>query len=843
VFTEKEKNTGWYKSVSLLSVEEAFGRFESSMEGLSGEEALARLARYGMNKMESDERSSAHIFVRQLKSPFVYLLFGAAAIAALAGEIIDAGMIGFFIAVNTMIGFYQEYHAEKTSRRLRKYWHGKTRVLRDGTWGTTEDSKLMPGDIVEIRAGDKIPADIRIVRAKNFFVDESVLTGESSAVAKNASPLFQEPSDYHEASNIGFAGTSAVMGEAIAMVCATGKHSSLGRLTALVAETKAETVFEKHISEFGSFVLKLVSLTLLFVFLLNLGFKGIGRIEELLIFSVALAVGVIPEALPLVMTFSFSRAALRMAKKHVVVKRLSAINDLGSIDVLCTDKTGTLTKHAMTVVDVHAPDPRVCIRYALLGSSYLTVSKKEEVENEFDKALWLYAGEEVQLILSRARMIEELPFDPERRKNSVLFEVGGRRELAVRGFPEGLIADRNHSTRKSGLEAYIKDQGFKGRRLLAIARKQDSFGNSLSLEDETDLEFLGLIAFEESLKEGTLFAVKRAAQLGVQVKILTGDAREVAGAVGHRLGLIDRPEDVITGKEFETLPLHKQIEEIRSRHVFSRVNPEQKLSIISLIEQQGHSVGFLGEGFNDAPALKKANVSLVVQEGSDVARDSADVILLRRTLTVIIDGIEEGRRSFANTIKYLRITLASNFGNFYAVAIASLLVPFLPMLPTQILLVNVLTDMPMILIAADTVVPSDLRKPNKYRAHDIIIAATVLGIISSIFDFITFVLFKNLGQAHLQTYWFIVSVLTELTLIYSLRTRNLFFRGARVPFSLAFLTLAAAGVAVILPRISFGQEIFGFVAPQAAPLAIASGIVVLYFISSEVAKGWFRKTG
>ena len=829
-----------YNEVSVRDIDGLFADLESRLEGLTDDQVQERLLAYGPNMVSTGSVTAFDVLVRQLKSPFIYLLFGAIVVALIAGEIIDAIMIALFVGINVSLGFFQEYRAEQSSRILKKYWHESVRVMRGGSTAAIGAQDVAVGDVIKLQAGDKIPADVRFVTARNLTVDESILTGESIAVAKTADALASEPDEYHEAIDIGFSGTVVLSGEATAVVFATGGRSVLGSISKLVTETHAVSAFERDVAHFSRFILKLVGVTLALVFVFNIGMKGIGQIEELLLFSIALTIGVIPEALPLVMTVSLSNAALRMAKRGVIVKRLSAINDLGSVDVLCTDKTGTVTENRLKVTDVHAADKDGCLRLALLGSSFLGLKSRDST-NAFDLALWRRADRGLRGVATRSVKIAELPFDPVRRRNSVLLRAeDGSRLMVTRGSPDDVLPLCRRLPEPISIGRYLEQQGINGRRVIAVAIQSDFKGDSLTAADEAGLEFVGFIAFADPLKVGVKAAVAKAALLGVQVKIITGDAREVAGAVALQLRLIDEPHQVITGAEFDALPPAEQLQAVSRYHVFARMNPVQKFQVLSLLEQGGDTVGFLGEGFNDAPGLKIATVAMAVDNAADIARDASDVILLNKSLSVIIDGIEQGRRSFANITKYLKITLASNFGNFYAIAVASLFIPFLPMLPVQIILVNLLSDTPMISIAEDTVPLEELKKPSRYDARKLILSATIFGVISSGFDFLTFAIFRIFGEAQLQTLWFMESILTELVIIYSLRTSRFFLKGARVPKSIAFLTIGVAGLTILLPFTAFGQDVFRFFRPSVWHVALVLSIVAGYFIMTETAKLWMN---
>lgn len=807
-------------------------------QGLSRAEASDRLVRYGGNDLERQKNGAWVILKRQVASPFIFLLFAAAAIALATGEAIDAAMIVLFMCINTGLGFTQEYHAEKAVRTLLEYWHAKAHVIRDGIATLVETHELVPGDMVRLQAGDKVPADVRIISSHGLVIDESVLTGESVDVSKSAATLASKPDDWYAATNIAFSGTSIVAGEADAVVFATGKHAAIGEIASLARETKMVSAYEKDIASFSVFIMKLVSVTLVLMFALNVGLKGLDRVQELILFSIALTVGVIPEALPVVSTIALSRGALRMAQKRVIVKRLSAIDDLGSIDILCTDKTGTITENSLHVADVYAKDEEACLLHGLLGSSYLG-EKERQQNNSFDVALWQHASAGMRRTAMGAKKLTEVPFDPVHRFNATLVSMPGDGTVAVlRGAADEVMPRCDHPADELAAGKWLGERGLAGNRVIAVAIKDSA--NEATLDDKSGWRFLGFIAFHDPIKQSSFAAVKKAHLLGVRIKILTGDSREVAGAVAAKLGITESPLDVITGAEFVALSNEAQHEALERFHVFARMNPKQKFTVLGLLQEK-YAVGFLGEGFNDAPGLKLANVGLAVDGASDISKEAADVILQGKSLSVIFDGIEEGRRTYANVNKYLKVTLASNFGNFYAVAVSSFFIPFLPMLPLQILLLNLLTDFPMITIATDTVDVSELQKPSKYDARHFIFVATVLGIVSSAFDFATFAAFRPLGESGLQSMWFVVSVLTELALIHSLRTSRPFWKATRPPFVLSALTFVAGAGAIAIPFTPFGAEVFRFAPPTAAQLWLAFSIVAAYVVATETVKLWLHR--
>jgi len=829
-----------FKELAVLDLEAVFQVLSTDKSGLDDAEHRHRLAEVGLNEVRGRETTVRDILMRQLKSPFLFLLVAAAAIAFISKEPIDASLIILFILINTGLGFFQEHRAEQAVRLLKQFWLQKTHVIRGGESGLVDSRELVPGDVVRLQAGDRIPADVRFICARNLTIDESILTGESVQVAKVAAKQEKEPRDWFEAAGIGFSGTTVLTGEADAAVFATGSRTALGGITKLASESRPPSSFERSITGFSYFVLKLVVATLIVIFALNLSIKGMGRMGELLLFTIALTVGVIPEALPLVTTLSLSNGAMRMAKKKVVVKRLSAISELGSIDVLCTDKTGTVTENILEVVDTMSERPEECLELALAASAFLG-EKERQPNNAFDLALWQAADEAGRGRVRAIRKLAELPFDPVRRRNSILVAAGSGATLIVRGSPDELLSLCRGIREPEVLREYLDRQGYAGNRVIAVARRTDLTPEADLAASEDGLEFIGLIALRDPVKRGAAAACHRAHVLGVQVKILTGDAKAVAGAVAKELGIIGDAGDVMTGAEFEAMPPEAQIEAVERCHVFARVNPTQKFSILALLKQK-NTVGFLGEGFNDAPGLKLVDAGIAVQGASDIAKESADIILLNRSLGVIMDGIEEGRRTFMNVIKYIKVTMASNFGNFYAVATASLFIDYLPMLPVQILLLNLLSDFPMITIAADSVDAQDLKKPAHYNARDVIIVATILGVVSSLFDFTTFALFKGYGEQTLQTIWFTESVLTEIALIYCLRTMRPFWKGARPPSTVLWLTVGAVAAAILIPFTRFGQLFFHFIRPAAWQILVVVGIVSAYFFSSELVKRWLCRS-
>lgn len=829
-----------YSAYTTKTVEQTISELQTNTAtGIASSEIVQRKKQYGMNVLSHTHTTALQVLFRQLRSTFVYLLCGAAALSFLLGEILDGTMVVIFILINTFLGFFQEYRSEKTVQLLQKYVVPTAKVRRDGKEQLISSTDIVVGDVVVLSAGDIFAADIRITTANNLVVNESVLTGETVPVEKMVDELPTAVSAVNEATNIGFSGTTVVSGYGEGIVIAVGKNTDMGNVQQLTVETTHLSGFEQDINKFSKFILYLVFATLSLVFIVNLFVKG-GETDviQLVIFVIALTIGVIPEALPVVTTFSLSRGAMNLSKKHVIVKRLSAIEDLGGIEVLCSDKTGTITENVLHVADIWGTDKERIISLSAATALSDTTLHTKQPNNAFDVAIWKELSQEKQEILRQYAVVNAMPFDPERRRTSILVNTGQEQQLIVLGAPEFLIkfAANLQPDDQTSIHEWIAQQGHKGNRTIAVALKPLTQQTYEVEDEESGLEFIGCIAFEDPLKPSTDNVIDNARALGVQVKILTGDSREVAGSVASQIGLIQQNETVMTGEELEQLSVEAQEKAVIEHHVFARVSPQQKYRIIELLQKK-QKIGFLGEGINDAPALKLANVSMVVNGASDIAREAADVVLLKQDLQVIIDGIGQGRQVFANTIKYIQATLSSNFGNFYAVAISSLFVSFLPMLPIQILLLNLLSDFPMIAIASDRVDATELKKPNAYHVKDVLLLATVLGLVSTVFDFIFFALFYKLHpESILQTSWFIGSILTELLFLFSIRTHRVFFRGKAPSRLIFFLSGAAAITTLAVPFIPFTQKLFHFTPLAPQYLLMITGVVVAYFITTETVK-------
>jgi len=822
-----------FQEFSKKEIKEVFEILKSRETGLTEKEVENRQRISGLNEVKVKEVGVFDILARQFKSAFFYLLFIAGILALLLGEGTEAILIFIFAFINVFLGFFQEFRARKAISLLKEYLPKEVEILREGKEKFIDKRFLVPGDIVLLDSGDIVPADLRIFEERNFLVDESILTGESQPIAKISEPLEKEIREIFEAKNAAFSGTSVISGKAKGIVIATGKNTQFGKIAKLTAEVIRPSVYEKELADFSKIILRTVLFTILAVFLASFLIKKEFSKIDFAIFCLALIVGIIPEALPVVVGTAFSRGALRLAKRKVVVKRLSSIEDLGNMEILCTDKTGTLTENKLKVDKIYSGDIKKYLLLSLLASSYL---EKTVVKNPFDLAIFEKAGIEEKKALKKFKILYEIPFDPIRRRNSVLVK-NENKILISRGAPEVILersSEIEGNLKREEIEKEVEKEGEEGKRILAIAYKffeKEKF----SEEDEKDLNFLGFITFIDPLRKTAKSTIDLTKKLGVQIKILTGDSKEVAGKLAKDVGLIEDPKKVILGKDLDSLPENEFEKKCEEYQVFARIAPETKLKIIKSLQKK-YEVGFMGEGINDAPSLKIANVAIAVKSAADVSKEAADILLLENDLRETIDGIREGRNIFANINKYIKTTLSSNFGNFYSVATMSLILPFLPMLPPQILLVNLLSDLPLISLAGDSVDIEELRKPKMYRLNQIFPLIIFLALISSVFDFIFLGIFYGKKENLIQTLWFMMSIFTEISLIFSVRTRKFFLRSKMPRGILIALSILAILLTLILPFTNFGGNFFHFASPSFSALLTILSLILAYLFASEIVK-------
>jgi P-type Mg2+ transporter len=822
-------------------------RLGSGPGGLGAEEAAARLLRYGPNVIGAQRR---HGLLRKaaarLRNPLVLILIGAATISALTAEIGSFVIISIVVLLSVILDSLQEYRAETAADRLKAAVALTERVLRDGREVTVKAEAVVPGDLVLLAAGDLVPADGRLAETKDFFVNEALLTGESYPTEKRAISDGVPVREVAGAVNAAFMGSSVVSGTATLLVAATGAATQLGGISASLRHAPPAAALEQGIHEFGMLLVRITMLLVLFVLLINVLFHR--PLLESFLFALALAVGLTPELLPMIVSVTLARGALRMARERVIVKRLGAIHDLGSMDVLCTDKTGTLTEAKIRLVRhvaISGDESRHVLDLAWLNSHFET-----GLRSPLDAAILEHGGADE----AGWTKLDEVPFDFERRRISVLVEKAGRRMLVVKGAPEDVLRLSSHyeapdeaiprpfdAMAAEKARALFDSLGSEGFRVLGIAWRETAPDHAHAIVgDEQELVFAGFAAFLDPPKKGVEAALESLGRSGIAVKILTGDNERVTHHLCAELAI--PVTGMITGAELATLSEEALGARIEAVNLFCRVTPAQKNRIILALKRRGHVVGFLGDGINDAPSLHTSDVGISVDTAVDVAKDAAGIILLERDLSVLERGVREGRRTFGNVMKYVMMGTSSNFGNMFSMALASLVLPFLPMLPVQILLNNLLYDLSELPIPMDEVDPEAMATPPHWNIRFIRNFMLVLGPVSSLFDFLTFgvlLLVFHAGPALFQTGWFIESLATQVLVIFVIRTRRNPLRSRPAP-SLVIAAATVVTLSVLLPFTPLGRW-FGFVAPPAALLLTLAAMLLCYLILAEIVKrGFYR---
>lgn len=813
---------------------------QNPIQGLSSAEAARRLKRYGPNTVYKKPRLRPLLaFLGKFQSPLLLILIVSSLISIFLGQRTSAVIILVMVFISAVLDFVNSYRSQRAVEELNSRVVTTVTVVRDGQKREIELHKIVPGDAILLAAGDIVPADCELLEARDFFVNQAILTGESYPVEK-----FADSGD-----KAVFMGTSVVTGYGTAVITKTASTTEFGKIAARLAERPPLTDFEKGIRQFSIFIMRVTVVLVAFVFLTN-AFLGRGVLQSF-IFAVAIAVGLTPELLPVIMSVALSRGSLLMAKKDVIVKRLPAIQNFGSMNILCTDKTGTLTENRIELVkhvDGLGQDSEAVLLY-----SYLTAVFHTGVATPLDAAIKAYKT----LDTAKYQKIDEIPFDFERKRSSMVVQRSDKRTLICKGAPEDIFAISKHYWQggraaafspalRQKILAHFTELSHQGFRVLGVAIKHEQVkaAGEYSKTEERDLIFVGFVAFLDPPKQTATQAVQELEKLGVEVKILTGDSEILTQKICADIKI--PVKGTLTGAELARLDDAALLARIPDVTIFARLDPEQKEHIILSLRKLGNVVGYLGDGINDAPALQAADVGISVNNAVDVAKETADIILLKKSLRVLRDGVAEGRKTFSNTLKYIMMGLSSNFGNMFSMSIMPLFLNFLPMLPSQILFNNFLYDVSQLTLAGDRVDEGDIERPPRWSFKFITKYMLVFGPVSSVFDFLTVGLLAFVFQvSHTQfrTGWFMESLATQIFVIYVIRTKKIPFLQSRPSLALLFNTALVVLVGWVIPLVFLGR-ILGFSPLPGVVIWTLVGIVFAYLVLAQLVKvAFYRRLG
>jgi Mg2+-importing ATPase len=816
-------------------------RLQASLGGLSEAEARKRLQFYGYNTLKPKKRNdSLTLLIAQFKSPIIIILLFATGLSFALRDVTDALIILAIILVSGLLGFWQERGAVNAVQQLLSVVKVRATTLRDGDFKDVLIEEVVPGDVITLNAGDIIPGDCLIIESRDLFVDEATLTGETYPVEKEAGVLDEKTPLSHRINAL-FMGTHVVSGNGKAVVVHTGKNTEFGKISEQLKFRPPETEFEHGVSRFGYLLLEITLILIISIFAINVYFHR--PVLDSFLFSLALAVGLTPQLLPAIISINLAHGAKRMADKKVIVKRLASIENFGSMNVLCSDKTGTLTEGLVqvhTVLDVEGKESEKALFYAYINASYET-----GFTNPLDEAIRRYR----QFDLSRVGKLDEVPYDFIRKRLSILVAIDNTHLMVTKGalsnvlavcsaveMPGGKVIDIG--TVQEKIAEQFRDLSSKGFRTLGLAYKDMGSQSSITRDDEVDMTFLGFLVFYDPLKEGIVEVIKSLKESGVTLKVITGDSELVAASVAERMSFPNR--SILNGFSIREMSDEALMKKVNSVDIFAEIEPNQKERIILALRKSGNVVGYMGDGINDASALHAADVGISVNSAVDVAKEVADIVLLEKDLRVLTNGVMEGRETFANTLKYVFMATSANFGNMFSMAGASLFFSFLPLLPKQILLTNLLTDFPEMTIATDSVDREMLSQPRRWNIKFIRNFMLVFGLLSSVFDYLTFgvlLLILHASVEEFRTGWFMESVISASMIVLVVRTRGPFLK-SRPGKALLKATLLVAVITILFPYTRMGT-LFGF-APIPLPyLLTLLFIVVLYIISAEVAKKIF----
>ncbi len=823
-----------------LPTEQVLQQLKSSLQGLSRKEAQQRLTEYGANSLKQKQQShTLFLLLNQFKSPIILILIAAAILSGFLRDVIDTVIILGIVLISGLLGFWQERGATDAVAKLLALVQVKATVLRDGQSQEIPNENVVPGDIVLLAAGDSIPSDCLILESKDLSVNEAALTGETYPADKFSGALPAE-AGLSQRTNTLYTGTNVISGTAKAVVVQTGKQTEFGKVSERLKLRPPETEFETGLSKFGYFLMEVTLILVVLIFVANVYLHR--PVLESFLFSLALAVGLTPQLLPAIVSVNLARGAKQMAKKQVIVKRLPAIENFGSMNVFCTDKTGTLTEGEVKIhaaVDVDGNESDRVLLYA-----YLNAASESGYVNPIDAAI----REHKQFDISSYQKLDEVPYDFNRKRLSILFAKEEAHLMVTKGALKAILDVCSTVETGEGKTIDIANQqdkiqqradqlGSEGFRVLGVAYR--NFDRpSFSKDDETNMTFLGYLALFDPPKAGIADTLKELKLLGITTKMITGDSRAVAICIIKQVGL---PEPkALTGAELQKLSDEALMHQVGETNVFAEVEPNQKERIIIALKKAGNVVGYLGDGINDASALHAADVGISVDSAVDVAKEAADIVLMQKDLNVLVEGVKEGRITFANTLKYVFMATSANFGNMFSMAGISLVLPFLPLLPSQILITNLLTDFPEMTIATDRVDRELVNQPRRMNIKFIRNFMLVFGLLSSVFDYLTFaalLLLLHANPAQFRTGWFMESVISASMIVLVIRTRQSILKSKPGKY-LLMATLAIVGITLLLPYTPIA-ELLGFQPLPLEFLLVLAAIVGLYILCAENVKRVF----
>jgi len=827
------------------SVQNVYEKLNASANGISKREVKKRQSQYGLNVLTLQNKKSAVLyFLSKFLNPLIITLIFVAVLSIVLGEQLNSFFIILMAILSVVLTFLQEHNASKTAEKLKALVKITAKVLRGSKIVEIPLREIVPGDIVELEPGKMIPADLRIISAKDLYINQSALNGESFPVRKNANPFNNQFDSIYKIDNLAFMGSNVVTGVGRAIVIRTGKNTEFGQLSTKTTSISTVTSFEKGINGFAWLMIRFTFFLVLFIFIINAILKG--NILESLLFSLAIAIGLTPELLPMIVTVNLAKGAIKMSKKKVIVKELASIQNFGAMDILCTDKTGTLTMNEISLIKHCDAEGRENVE--ILKLAYINSSFQAGLDNLIDKAVITHH----HFDLSSYQKIDEIPFDFERKMTSIVVKTEDRYLLISKGAPEEIIKrSKNYvidnknlpleeKSRKNLEKIYINlsNDGF---RVLAIAYKSVNTKVNFEPQDEKELIFAGFVAFLDPPKTSASESILQLHNSGVKLKILTGDNELVSRKICKELNF--EIIGSLSGERIDKLSDFDLKGLVEITNLFTRMSPAQKERIIRALEKNNHIVGYLGDGINDAPSLKTADVGISVDNATDIAKETAQIILLEKSLMVLADCVAEGRKTFANVIKYIKMGASSNFGNMLSMTAASVFLPFLPMLPPQILLNNFLYDVSQLAIPGDSVDADYLKKPKPWDLKFIKEFMIYIGPISSIFDFATFALMWYVFHASpelFHTGWFVESLATQVFVVYIIRTRKIPFLESKPSRNLVLATLGVVILGSVLPYTFLGKLI-GFTPLPFFFFLILILMVITYLLLVQITKNWFVK--